>query len=134
MEDSAVRFISDYLTNIKQRTKISNSYSSLRDVLFGAPQWSILRPLLFNIYICDLFLLVCNIDVARYPDDTTPYVTRDNVESVIKQLEQVAKLLFQWFSNKQMEGNEDKCHVLISTKEKVCINIGTTQITNSKCE
>ena len=72
--------------------------------------------------------------MARYPDDTTPYVTRDNVESVIKQLEQVAKLLLQWFSNKQMKGNEDKCHVLISTKEKVCINIGTKKITNSKCE
>ena len=72
--------------------------------------------------------------MARYADDATPYVTRDNVESVIKQLEQVAKLLLQWFSNKQMKGNKDKCHVLISTKEKVCINIGTKKITNSKCE
>ena len=33
-----------------------------------------------------------------------------------------------------MKGNEDKCHVLISRKEKVCVNIGTTQIINSKCE
>ena len=33
-----------------------------------------------------------------------------------------------------MKGNEDKCHVLISTKENVCVNIGTTQITNSACE
>ena len=32
MEDSAVGFISDYLTNRKQRTK------NLRDVLFGVPQ------------------------------------------------------------------------------------------------
>ena len=33
-----------------------------------------------------------------------------------------------------MKGNEDKCHVLISTKENVCVNIGITQITNSACE
>ena len=33
-----------------------------------------------------------------------------------------------------MKGNEDKCHVLISTKENVCVNIGTTQTTNSACE
>ena len=134
MEDSAVRFVSDYLTNRKQRTKIGNNYSSWRDVLFGVPQGSILGPLLFNIYLCDLFLLVCNIDVASYADDTTPYVTGDNIESTVRQLEQAAKLLFQWFSDNQMKGSEDKCHVLISTKENVCVNIGTTQITNSACE
>ena len=119
MEDSAVRFISDYLTNRKQRTKIGNNYSSWRDVLFGVPQGSILGPLLFNIYLCDLFLLVCNIDVASYADDTTPYVTGDNLESALKQLEQTAKLLFQWFSDNYIKGNEDKRHVFISTKEKV---------------
>ena len=32
--------------------------------------------------------------MASYAEDTIPYVTGDNLESVIKQLEQVAKLLF----------------------------------------
>ena len=134
MEGSAVRFMSDYLTNRKQRTKIGTNYSSWRDVLFGGPEGSILGPLFFNIYLFDLFLLACNIDVASYADDATLYVTGDNLESVKKQLDQAGKLLFEWFSDNQMKGNEDKCRFLISTKEKVCVNIGTTQITNSKCE
>ena len=33
-----------------------------------------------------------------------------------------------------MKGNEDNCHILIGTKEKVCVDIGATQITNSKCK
>ena len=33
-----------------------------------------------------------------------------------------------------MKGNEDKYHVFISAKEKMCVNIGTTEIANSKCE
>ena len=57
--------------------------------------------------------------MANCADDTIPYVTGDNLESVTKQLEQGTKLLFQWFSDNQMKRNEDKFHVLISTKEKV---------------
>ena len=53
--------------------------------------------------------------MARYSDDRTHYVTGNDLESVTKQFEQAAKLLFQWFSDNQMTGNEDKCHVLIST-------------------
>ena len=117
MGDSAVKCISDYLTNRKQRTKIDNNYSSWRDVVFGVPQGLILGPLLFHIYLCDLFILVCNIDVASYAGDATPYVTGDNSESVTKQLEETVKPLFQWFGDNQMKGNEDKCHVFISTKE-----------------
>ena len=71
--------------------------------------------------------------MARYADDSTLYVTGDNLESVLKQLEQAAKLLFQWFSANEIKGNEDKSHVLTSTQE-VCGNIGTTQITNKKWE
>ena len=76
----------------------------------------------FEIYLCDLSLLVCYIDVASYADDTTLYVTGDNLESVIEQLEQAAKLIFQWSNDNQMKGNKDKCHVLISTKENVYVN------------
>ena len=72
--------------------------------------------------------------MASYAVDPTPYVTGDNSESVIKQLEHAAKLLFHCFSDNEMKGDEDKRHVLKSTKEKVCVTIGTTQITNSKCE
>ena len=33
-----------------------------------------------------------------------------------------------------MKGNEDECHVLISTDETVQANIGVAHINNSKCE
>ena len=33
-----------------------------------------------------------------------------------------------------MKGNEDKCHVLLSTDETVQVNIGPAGINNSKCE
>ena len=58
-------FINSYLKGRKQRTKINSSYSAFAEILFGVPQGSILGPLLFNIYICDLFIENSDIDITN---------------------------------------------------------------------
>ena len=67
---SALRFVNSYLKNRMQRTKINSEYSSWEEIMFVVPQWSILGPLLFNIFLCDLFFIMENIDI-----DNTPYTT-----------------------------------------------------------
>ena len=58
-------FIDSYLKGRKRRTKIN--------YIYNVPQGSILRPLLFYIYICDLFFKNSDIDIANYTDENTPY-------------------------------------------------------------
>ena len=55
---ASLRVIHSYLTGKYQRVKINNSYSLWSFIKYGAPQGSILGPILFNIFICDMFLMI----------------------------------------------------------------------------
>ena len=70
---SALRLMHSYLANRKQRTKINTSYSSWEEILFGVPQGSILGPLLFNTFLCNMFFELSQIDFTSYADENTPY-------------------------------------------------------------
>ena len=43
---------------------------------------SILGPLLFNIFLADLFLIHSDIDIANFADDNMPYLPDKTVEDV----------------------------------------------------
>ena len=47
-----------------------------------SPQGSILGKLLFNIFLCNLFLIINNTDFASYTDNNTPYTTDESAEKL----------------------------------------------------
>ena len=98
------------------------------------PEGSVLGPLLFNIFLADLFFIVNSTDIANYVNANTPYATANDIDSLIASLEEASKSLFTWFDNNLMKSNADKCHLLVSSNEKVTIKIGSHEIANTKRE
>ena len=130
----ALKMIQDYLQNRKQRTKIGSSYSAWENIIVGVPQGSILGPLLFNIFLCDLFLEHENSWFTNYADDTTPYAVANDTTEVLENLTNITRKLFTWFANNQMKANHGKCHLLLSTQEDANIQIENSIINCSRSQ
>ena len=128
-DEKSLKLIYNYLSNRKQRVKINNSYSSWREILYGVPQGSILGPLLFNIFICDMFYFLENHELANYADDSTPYSAKRNqllliiYKLVIEELETSSSILFKWLQTNYMKVNTDKSHLLLSGNVSLTSNI-----------
>ena len=60
-----------YLTGRYWRVKINNSSRLWSLIKHGVAQGSILGPILFNVFLCDMFFMIDNVDIASYGDDNT---------------------------------------------------------------
>ena len=83
--------LQDYLSNRKQKTKVNPFYSSWEATFSGVSQDSLLGSLLLNRFMCDMFLILKTTYFTGYADDNTPFVVRDNLENVIKALEEIGE-------------------------------------------
>lgn len=52
----------------------------------GYSQGLILGPLIFNLFICNLFLLVEEASIMCYGDNNTPHVRSENIDVTLKKL------------------------------------------------
>ena len=115
---------------LKQRTKMDSFSCSWKAILSWVPQGSIRGPLLFNIFMCGMFLILKGTYFTDYADDNTPFVVRDNIKDVIKALEEIGESLVNWFSNNEMKLNTDKCHLLLNSQETNTLKIGDLHQSN----
>ena len=76
------------------------------------PQDSILGPLLFNIFLNDLFLFISNSSLSNYADDNTLYTFRNNLKKIKDNLQNSFHTVHQWFYENYTVLKTGKCRFM----------------------
>ena len=66
-----VRYIYSYFEKRKQCVRINSATSSLKNILSGVPQGSILEPTLFNLFLNDFFFCILITSAHNFADDNS---------------------------------------------------------------
>ena len=97
LDTNSLRFLFDYLSYRKQRTKMGSAYSNWSKVLRGIPQGSIL---LFNIFINNIFFFFEKSEICNFADDDALYLCDRNLLRIKENLTFAMKnILFLFRTN-----------------------------------
>ena len=121
LSTNSCNYLQSYLENRKQRVKIGSFKSEWLTVKRGVPQGSLTGPLLFNIFMNDLFLCIdqkCSI--FNYADDNTLSYHDTDLSNVKTVLEKEIHSAVNWFNVNFMEANSNKFQAMVMSRDSNC--------------
>ena len=98
--------------NVKRNSDLQNTWSScvMHSVMHSV------RPLLFNVFINDLFYFIKTGKLYNYADDTTVTYSHKSLSTTKSVLESESTKAIKWFGDNKMQANPDKFQAIIPGK------------------
>ena len=119
------------MKNRKQSVKVKSVISLLRVILAGVPQGSIFGPLLFKIFINDMFCFITS-NLHNFADDNTLSAAAESLQSLVNELEHQAKKAIDCLQMNQMTANPEKFKAIVlkrlNVNETLNINLQINDI------
>ena len=119
-----------YLSDRKQCVSVNGSHYCYPIVTCGAPQGSVLGPLLFLMYSNDLPLSSSKLAFYLFADDINIYCESESLDQLQSEVNRELKKGKMWLDVNKLSLNIDKTNFIIfkspqhSSPETICIKIG----------
>ena len=97
-----VSLVTNYLSNRQQRVRLSGQHSSMKTIM------KILGPILFNIFMNDLFYAIDECTLFTYGDDTQLFKSADDIDQVEHAINADLKKVDEWYEFNKMKRNHSK--------------------------
>ncbi len=131
--ESAIYMLTSYLKGRKQRVKIGSNVSNWEDIRSGIPQGSVLGPLIFNIFMNDVFYAIHDCQLYNYADDNTMSHADEDILKVQSVLQCEAQNIMIWFDANDLSANPQKFQsMVLGSDENMTIKLGEHTIMNTK--
>lgn len=108
-----------YLGHRRQFSSVKSIKSLLNDIKIGIPQGSNLGPLLFLLYINDLFSVNFRGTLILYADDAVLSYSGENIAEIYADMQHDLNLLCNWLLNNQLTINATKTKFIIFHSHKM---------------
>ena len=121
IRENELNWFQSYTTNRTQRVRVDNIIGDPLTSTFGVPQRSVLRPILFLIYVNDLCTLqLQNARIIAFADDTAVLFSGKNQEEAFTRAETGLKSIKEWLDQNLLTlntfTNQNQAHLLLDHK------------------